>query len=78
MGASYRNLGVQPLLDSIVSYLPSPADRPPVISTNDETVKRTPSRTDPLLGYVFKVMFDFEKGPLAFTRFYSGYLNKNF
>jgi elongation factor G len=44
MGASYRNCGVQPLLDSIVSYLPSPIDRSSISSINDEAIKRSPSR----------------------------------
>lgn len=40
LGASLRNQGVQPLLDAIVDYLPSPTERPPVISTLDNTIIR--------------------------------------
>lgn len=72
MGASYRNIGVQPLLDSVISYLPAPIDRPPIHSIHDKNIIRKPTRNDNFTGYVFKVLFDIEKGPLAYTRIYSG------
>jgi elongation factor G len=76
LGAAFRNLGVQPLLDAAVAYLPSPNERPPVPSINDETVVRKPSRKEPLSAFVFKVLFDPEQGPLAFTRVYSGRMGR--
>lgn len=78
MGASFRNLAVQPLLDAVISYLPAPLDRDPVHAVDDDKNIRKPSRTDKFTGYVFKVLFDLEKGPLAYTRVYSGQLSKNF
>jgi elongation factor G len=76
-GSSLRNKGVQPLLDAILAYLPSPLDMPPVEaeSTKDgTTVTRRPSATDPFLALAFKVLFDPHRGPLVFFRVYSGVL----
>jgi elongation factor G len=72
MGAAFRNLGVQPLLDGVIAYLPSPSERPPVVSITNEEIMRRPSRKEPLTSYVFKMLFDVEHGPLAFTRVYAG------
>ena len=77
LGSSFKNKGVQPILDSVISYLPSPLQRDPVSSCDPEEVPRQPNKTEPLTGYVFKVLFDFERGPLAYTRIYSGQLSKN-
>jgi elongation factor G len=74
-GASFRNKGVQPLLEAIVDYLPSPADIPPVVGTHPRTgeVKsRRPADDEPFSALVFKVMNDPFVGTLAFFRVYSG------
>ena len=74
-GSSLKNKGVQPLLDAVVDYLPSPLDLPPVEAEGkDGTVKRRPSATDPFLALAFKVIFDPHRGPLVFFRVYSGTL----
>ena len=76
-GTSYRNKGVQPLLDAIVDYLPSPIDIPPVKGTkkDGETVIERESRDDaPFSALVFKIMADPFVGKLAFFRVYSGTL----
>jgi elongation factor G len=76
-GSSLRNKGVQPLLDAILAYLPSPLDMPPVEAEAEKdgaTVVRRPTATDPFLGLAFKVLFDPHRGPLVFFRVYSGKL----
>ena len=76
-GTSYRNKGVQPLLDAIVDYLPSPIDIPPVKGTRpgkDEEVEREASDDAPFSALVFKIMADPYVGKLAFFRVYSGTL----
>ena len=70
-GSAYKNRGVQPLLDAVVAYLPSPADREPVRGIAGGT--RAPSRDTPLSALGFKVVFD-EHGQLTFVRVYSGVL----
>lgn len=75
-GSAYRNKGVQPLLDAIVDYLPSPTERPPVASILDPTIIRKPVKTENFSGYTFKVICDSEHGVLAYTRIYSGELKK--
>ncbi len=76
-GTSYRNKGVQPLLDAIVDYLPSPIDIPPVKGTrpgkNDE-IEREADDDAPFSALVFKIMADEFVGKLAFVRVYSGSL----
>ncbi|MBN2199561.1 MAG: elongation factor G [Candidatus Aminicenantes bacterium] len=74
-GASFRNKGVQPLLDAVVDFLPSPADMPPVTGRHprtEEARSRKPSDTEPFSALVFKVMNDPYVGTLAFFRVYSG------
>ncbi len=74
LGASLRNIGVQPLLDAICEYLPSPADLPPVKGTHPKTGKeeiRSVSREEPFCGLIFKVRAD-PYGKFAYTRIYSG------
>ncbi|MBM3296615.1 MAG: elongation factor G, partial [Candidatus Aminicenantes bacterium] len=74
-GASFRNKGVQPLLDAVVDYLPSPADMPPVTGRHprtEEARSRKPLDTEPFSALVFKVMNDPYVGTLAFFRVYSG------
>ncbi|MCL6581693.1 MAG: elongation factor G [Firmicutes bacterium] len=74
-GASYRNRGVQPLLDAVVDYLPSPVDLPPmegmVPSTGEKTVRR-PSDDEPTSALVFKIQSDPYVGRLTYLRIYSG------
>ncbi len=77
-GTSYRNKGVQPLLDAIVDFLPSPVDIPPVKGTNkdgDKELTRTPSDEAPFAALAFKIMVDPYVGKLAFFRVYSGTLS---
>lgn len=79
-GASLNYVGVQPLLDAVVSYLPSPLDRPAVEGKNpnpkkaDQTETRKPSDKEPFCGLVFKIVAD-AHGELCFVRVYSGVLN---
>ena len=74
-GASRRNVGVQPLLDAVVDYLPSPTDVPPVSAYNPKKEEHFELPCDPKgnpLGLVFKVQYDREAGPLCYVRMYSG------
>ncbi len=74
-GTSYRNKGVQPLLDAIVAYLPSPLDIPAIVGHEPHTgaeVERHPSDDEPFSALVFKIMVDPFVGKLAFLRVYSG------
>ncbi len=76
-GTSYRNKGVQPLLDAIVEYLPSPLDIPPVSGTkkdSEEQITRESSDDEQFAALAFKIMADPFVGKLAFTRVYSGVL----
>ena len=76
-GTSYRNKGVQPLLDAVVDYLPSPVDIPPVSGTNKETGEpetRIASDDESFSALAFKIMVDPFVGKLAFVRVYSGVL----
>ena len=74
-GTSYRNKGVQPLLDAIVDYLPSPVDVPAIKGTDKdsgEEVDRHPTDEEDLSALAFKVMVDPFVGKLVFFRVYSG------
>jgi elongation factor G len=74
-GASFRNKGVQPLLDAVVDYLPSPLDLPPVEGKNPKTAQTEQRRADerePFSALVFKIMADPYVGQLAYFRVYSG------
>ena len=76
-GASFKNKGVQLLLDAVVDYLPSPADLPPIEgldSTAAKSVVRVPKASEPFAALVFKIMTDPYVGQLAFFRVYSGTL----
>ena len=76
-GSSYRNKGVQPLLDAIVDYLPAPTDIPAVSGVNPETgrVDRRAAQDDaPFSALAFKIMADPYIGKLTFFRVYSGWL----
>ena len=77
-GTSYRNKGVQPLLDAIVDYMPSPTDIPPIAGINPETGEedhRPSSDEAPFSALAFKIMTDPYVGKLAFFRVYSGILD---
>jgi elongation factor G len=77
-GSSLRNKGVQPLLDAVVRYLPSPLDVPPVEGVNPDTGAaevRHSSDSEPFAGLVFKIVTDPFVGRLAYVRVYSGVLN---
>jgi elongation factor G len=75
-GSSYRNKGVQPLLDAVVDYLPSPLDLPPVRGTTpDGEPAERPTRDDaPFSALAFKIMTDPYVGKLCYFRVYSGTL----
>ena len=77
-GSSYRNKGVQKLLDAIVDYMPAPTDVPAIKGTNpktDEEEDRHPSDDEPFSALAFKIMTDPYVGRLCFFRVYSGTLN---
>ncbi len=74
-GAALRNKGIQPLLDAVVDYLPSPLDVPPIEGTHPRTGEpevRPPSDEAPLSALVFKIVTDPYVGRLAYFRVYSG------
>ena len=77
-GTSYRNKGVQPLLDAVVAYMPSPIDIPAIkgVDADDPEVEieRKPSDDEPFSALAFKIMTDPFVGKLAFCRVYSGTL----
>jgi elongation factor G len=77
-GSAFKNKGVQPLLDAVVDYLPSPLDVPAVEGVkmgSDEAVTRKASDDEPFAGLAFKIMTDPFVGSLTFVRVYSGVLN---
>jgi elongation factor G len=74
-GSAFKNKGVQPMLDAVVDFLPSPVDLPPAIGhlvDSEETAERKPEDNAPLAGLAFKVMSDPFVGSLTFVRIYSG------
>jgi len=76
-GSALRNKGVQPMLDAIVDYLPSPLDVPPVTGVNpktDDVEERRPNNSEPFAGLAFKIVADPYVGRLAYCRIYSGKL----
>ncbi len=76
-GTSYRNKGVQPLLDAIVDYMPSPTDIPPIKGKNpetDEEEERPASDSEPFSALAFKIATDPFVGKLCFFRVYSGHI----
>ena len=77
-GSSYRNKGVQKLLDAIVDYMPAPTDIPAIVGTNpktDQEEDRHASDDEPFSALAFKIMTDPYVGRLSFFRVYSGTLN---
>jgi elongation factor G len=76
-GSAFKNKGVQPMLDAVVDYLPSPLDIPPTVANDPvtgELVAREPKDDAPFAALVFKIMTDPFVGQLAFLRVYSGSL----
>jgi len=76
-GAAFKNKGVQPLLDAIVDFLPSPIDVPPVKGVNVKTgeeIERKADDNEPFAALAFKSMNDPHKGTVTFIRVYSGHL----
>jgi elongation factor G len=75
-GSAFKNKGVQPLLDAVVDYLPSPLDVPPIMGVDPKgnEVVRKPEDTDPLALLAFKIMDDPFVGTITFCRIYSGTL----
>ena len=78
-GTSYRNKGVQPLLDAVIDYMPSPLDIPAIQGTDpddpEKPMVRHPSDSEPFSALAFKIMADPFVGKLAFFRVYSGTLS---
>jgi elongation factor G len=78
-GSAFKNKGVQPLLDAIVAYLPSPIDLPPVTGVSmkgNEELERKPADDQPFAALAFKIMSDPHVGKLTYFRVYSGTLEK--
>ncbi len=75
-GSAFKNKGVQPLLDAVVDYLPSPLDVPPIkgIDSKGNEVVRNPADAEPLAMLAFKIMDDPFVGTITFCRIYSGRL----
>ena len=77
-GSAFKNKGVQPLLDAVISYLPSPLDVPAIIGfkPGDEsvTIERHPTDTDPFAALAYKIAADPHLGRLTYIRVYSGRL----
>jgi elongation factor G len=79
-GSGREHIGVQPLMDAVTYYLPTPLDRPPVVGHNpkkkDKEEKRAPDPKEPFAGLVFKIVAD-THGELFYVRVYSGTLKAN-
>jgi elongation factor G len=76
-GSAFKNKGVQPLLDAVITYLPSPLDVPPIAGVkmdSDEQIVRESSDDEPFAALAFKIMTDPFVGTLTFVRIYSGVL----
>ncbi len=83
LGSSLNNIGIQPLLDAVVDYLPSPLDRGVIeglsvngAGANGTKIQRHPTADEPLAGLAFKVQTDEYTGRLVYVRVYSGKLTK--
>ncbi|MGD0056013.1 MAG: elongation factor G, partial [Acidimicrobiales bacterium] len=78
-GSAFKNKGVQPMLDAVIDFLPSPADLPPTQGTKpgkEEVLERKPSDDEPFSALAFKIMTDPYVGKLIYLRVYSGTLDK--
>jgi elongation factor G len=78
-GSAFKNKGVQPMLDAVVDFLPSPLDLPPTQGTKpgkDDVVERKPDDAEPFSALAFKIMTDPYVGKLTYLRVYSGTLHK--
>ena len=78
-GSAFKNKGVQPMLDAVVDYLPSPLDLPPttgILPGKDEVVERPAADDAPFAALAFKIMSDPYVGKLTYLRVYSGTLRK--
>jgi elongation factor G len=79
-GSAFKNKGVQPMLDAVVDFLPSPVDLPPTQGTKpgkeDEHLERKPDDSEPFSALAFKIMTDPFVGKLTYLRVYSGTLEK--
>jgi elongation factor G len=78
-GSAFKNKGVQPMLDAVVDFLPSPLDVPPTKGMDlkgIEELERRPDDSEPFSALAFKIMSDPHKGKLTYARIYSGKLNK--
>src|SRR5690606_12429619 len=74
-GSAFKNKGIQPMLDAVVDYLPSPLDVPPIegLATDGETpLQRRPSLDEPFAALAFKIQTDRHLGRLTYVRVYSG------
>jgi elongation factor G len=73
-GSAFKNKGVQPLLDAVVDYLPSPLDVPPIkgIDSKGQEIARLPDDKEPMAALAFKIMDDPFVGTITFCRIYSG------
>ena len=75
LGSAFKNKGVQPLLDAVIDYLPSPLDVPPIHGIDPRTeheLSRRPALDEPFRALAFKVMSDPYVGKLTYVRVYSG------
>ena len=78
-GSAFKNKGVQPMLDAVVDFLPSPIDLPPTPGTKpgkEDVLERKPSDDEPFAALAFKIMTDPYVGKLIYLRVYSGTLEK--
>src|SRR6516165_6958843 len=78
-GSAFKNKGVQPMLDAVVDFLPSPLEVPPTKGMDlkgIEELERRPDDSEPFSALAFKIMSDPHKGKLTYARIYSGKLNK--
>jgi elongation factor G len=78
-GSAFKNKGVQPMLDAVVDFLPSPVDLPPTQGTKpgkEEVLERKPDDAEPFAALAFKIMTDPYVGKLTYLRVYSGTLEK--
>ncbi|MBC8491815.1 MAG: elongation factor G [Candidatus Marinimicrobia bacterium] len=77
-GSAFKNKGVQPLLDAVLNFLPSPIDIPPVQGVNlkGTAIQRKASLEEPASALIFKIMTDTHVGRLSFIRVYSGVIKK--